>query len=133
MTVYKGDNTWDSFIFQFKRTAKRYDWSSRKKADRLVDCLGGKALEYVRELHLERDFKQMEKKLTRRFGVKDAPGTVRRELALLKQEESETLEEFSQRVHFKVMDGFPGAKERTVNSLLWNNFSKGVKTERLHQ
>ena len=90
MTIYKGDNTWDSFIFQFKRTAKRYDWSSRKKADRLVDCLGGKALEYVSELHLERDFRQMVKKLTRRFGVKDAPGTVRRELPLLKQEETET-------------------------------------------
>ena len=125
MTIYKGDNTWDSFIFQFKRTAKRYDWSSRKKADRLVDCLGGKALEYVRELHLERDFKQMVKKLTRRFGVKDAPGTVRRELALLKQEETETLEEFSQRVHFKVMDGFPGAKERTIEQLAVEHFLKG--------
>ena len=127
MTVYKGDNTWDSFIFQFKRTAKRYDWSSRKKADRLVDCLGGKALEYVRELHLERDFKQMVKKLTRRFGVKDAPGTVRRELALLKQEETETLEEFSQRVHFRVMDGFPGAKERTIEQLAVEHFLKGCK------
>ena len=125
MTVYKGDNTWDSFIFQFKRTAKRYDWSSKKKADRLVDCLGGKALEYVRELHLERDFKQMVKKLTRRFGVKDAPGTVRREIALLKQEESETLEEFSQRVHFKVMDGFPGAKKRTIEQLAVEHFLKG--------
>ena len=125
MTVYKGDNTWDSFIFQFKRTAKRYDWSSRKKADRLVDCLGGKALEYVRELHLERDFKRMVKKLTRRFGVKDAPGTVRREIALLKQEESETLEEFSQRVHFKVMDEFPGAKERTIEQLAVEHFLKG--------
>ena len=125
MTICKGDDTWDSFIFQFKRTAKRYDWSSRKKADRLVDCLGGKALEYVRELHLERDFKQMEKKLTRRFDVKDAPGTVCRELVLLKQEESETLEEFSQRVHFKVMDGFPGAKERTIEQLAVEHFLKG--------
>ena len=127
MTIYKGDNTWDSFIFQFKRTAKRYDWSSRKKADRLVDCLGGKALEYVRELHLERDFRQMVKKLTRRFGVKDAPGTVRRELPLLKQEETETLEEFSQRVHFRVMDGFPGAKERTIEQLAVEHFLKGCK------
>ena len=114
-----------SFIFQLKRTAKRYDWSSRKKADRLVDCLGGKALEYVRELHLQRDFKQMVKKLTRRFGVKDAPDTVRRELPLLKQEETETLEEFSQRVHFKVMDGFPGAKERTIEQLAVEHFLKG--------
>ena len=125
MTVYKGDNTWDSFIFQFKRTAKRYDWSSKKKADRLVNCLGGKALEYVRDLHVERDFRQMVKKLTRRFGVKDAPGTVRRELPLLKQEETETLEEFSQRVHFKVMDEFPGAKERTIEQLAVEHFLKG--------
>ena len=63
MTIYKGDDTWDSFIFKFKRTAKRYDWSSRKKADRLLDCLGGKALQYVRELHLERDFNPLSPKI----------------------------------------------------------------------
>ena len=129
MTMYKGDNSWDSFIFQFKRTAKRYDWSSRKKADRLVDCLGEKALEYVRELHLERDFKGMVKKLTRRFGVKDAPGTVHRELALLKQEESETLEESTLRLW---LDSKEQRKE-LLSSLQWNTFSKGVQTEKLHQ
>ena len=50
MTVFKGDKTWDSFIFQFERVDDRCGWSSRKQAEKLVDCLGGKALEYVREL-----------------------------------------------------------------------------------
>ena len=59
MTVFKGDKTWDSFIFQFERVADRCGWSSRKQAEKLVDCLGGKALEYVRELQLEEDYKRM--------------------------------------------------------------------------
>ena len=59
--------------------------------------------------------------------MKDASGTVRRELPLLKQKETETLEEFSQPVHFKVMDGFPGAKERTIEQLEVEHFLKGCK------
>ena len=59
MAVFKCDKTWDSFIFQFERVADRCGWSSRKQAEKLVDCLGGKALEYVRELRLEEDFTRM--------------------------------------------------------------------------
>ena len=70
----------------------------------------------------------MVKKLTRRFGVKDAQGTVHRELALLKQEESETLEKFNRRVHFKVTDGFTGAKERTIDEqFAVEHFLKGCR------
>ena len=73
----------------------------------------------------------MVKKLTRRFGVKDATCTVCRKLPLLKQEESETLEKFSQRFHFKVMDGFPGTKERTTEQLVvMKHFHKGCKDKK---
>ena len=48
MSVFKGDKTWDPVIFQFERVADRCGWSSRKQAEKLVDCLGGKALEYMR-------------------------------------------------------------------------------------
>ena len=68
---------WPSFVFQFERTATRYNWS---KADRLLDCLDGKALEFVRELRLECDYKVLTRKLGRRFDIRDAPSTVRREL-----------------------------------------------------
>ena len=125
MTVFKGDKTWDSFIFQFERVADRCGWSSRKQAEKLVDCLGGKALEYVRELQLEEDYKRMKRKLAKRFGVKDAPITVRRQLQFLKQEDNETLEEFSQRVHFLVMDGYPGALESTIEQIAVEHFLKG--------
>ena len=125
MTVFKGDKTWDSFIFQFERVADRCGWSSRKQAEKLVDCLGGKALEYVRELRLEEDFTRMKRKLAKRFGVKDAPITVRRQLQFLKQEENESLEEFSQRVHFLVMDGYPGALESTIEQIAVEHFLKG--------
>ena len=60
-----------------------------------------------------------------RFGVKDAPITVRRQLQILKQEENETLEEFSQRVHFLVMNGYPGALESTIEQIAVEHFLKG--------
>ena len=59
----------------------------------------------------------MKRKLAKRFGVKDAPITVRRQLQFLKQEDNETLEEFSQRFHFLVMDGYPGALESTIEQI----------------
>ena len=130
LTVYTGDKSWRTFLFQFERYAHRYRWSDRKKAQRLVDCLGGQVLEYVRQLKIEGDFKVLKAKLTRRFGVKDAPITVRRTLQFLKQGDSETLEEFSQRIQFNVMDGFPGAKEETIEQLSVEHFLKGCIDKR---
>ena len=130
LSIFTGEKNWDGFIYQFERYALRYGWSRRRMAERLVDCLGGKALDYVREMKLEGDFKRLKRKLGKRFGIKEAPITVRRELQYLKQEEKETLNEFSQRVHFQVIDGFPGAKEKTINQLAVEHFLRGCLDKR---
>ena len=44
-------------------------------------------------------------RLTRRFSEKEAPIAARRQLMSLQQKESESLEEFSQRVQFLCMNG----------------------------
>ena len=80
IAAYTGDKNWHSFIYQFERMARKYEWSTRKKGERLIDCLGGKAINYVRELRIGNDFRLLKEKLSRRFGAKDAPITVRRGL-----------------------------------------------------
>ena len=106
------DKTWKPFIYQFERFADRYHWSTRTKADRLKDCLSGKALELVQKMKIGNDYKVLCHKLKKRFGSSDEPITVRRNLQFVKQKEGESLEEFGQRVLFLVMDGLPGAKEK---------------------
>ena len=130
LQVYTGEKSWADFIYQLERYAECYGWSSHKRAEKLVDYLGGKALEYVRELNIGQDFKLMKDKLSKRFGVKDAPITVRRSLPNLQQEELETLEEFGQRVNFLVMDGYPGAREKTIEQISVEYFLRGLLDKR---
>ena len=118
-------STWLSFIFQFEPYADRYNWSSHKKAQRLLDCLTGKALDFIRKLHLENGFKTIKKNLKKRFGATEEPITVRRSLQFVKQTENEKLEEFAQRVLFLVMDGLPGAKQKTVEQIAIEHFLRG--------
>ena len=130
LAAYTGDKNWHSFIYQFERMARKYEWSTRKKGERLIDCLGRKAIDYVRELRIGTDFRLLKEKLSRRFGAKDAPITVRRGLQFIKQEENETLEEYSQRVHFLVMDGYPGAREKTIEHISVEHFLRGCLDKR---
>ena len=125
MTIFSGGKNWDSFIYQLERVGDRFDWSTRKRAERLVDCLSGEALDYVRELHLENDYRRMKRKLGKRFGIKDAPITVRRQLQFIKQDESDSLEAYSQKVMVMVMDGFPGAREKIQEQIAVEHFLKG--------
>ena len=113
-----------SFIFQFEHYADRYNWSSHKKAQRLLDCLTGKALDFIHKLHLENDFKTIKKNLKKRFWVTEEPITVRRSLQFVKQSENEKLEEFAQHVLFLVMDGLPSAKQKTVEQIATEHFPR---------
>ena len=96
----------------------------------MIDCLGGKAIDYVRELRIGNDFRLLKEKLSRRFGAKGAPITVRRGLQFISQEENESLEEYSQRVHFLVMDGYTGAREKTIEHLSVEYFLRGCLDKR---
>ena len=125
LTIFSGGKNWDSFIYQLERVGDRFDWSTRNRAERLVDCLSGEALDYVRELHLENDYRRMKRKLGKRFGIKDAPITVRRQLQFIKQDESDSLEAYSQKVMVMVMDGFPRAREKIQEQIAVEHFLKG--------
>ena len=67
----------------------------------------------------------MKRKLGKRFGIKDAPITVRRQLQFIKQDESDSLEAYSQKVMVMVMDGFPGACEKIQEQIAVQHFLRG--------
>ena len=126
LPLFDGEGNWDSFLFQFKRISKRHKWSERKTKERFLDCLNDKALDFAKELRRS-DFHDLSKKMTRRFSNKDAPVAARRQLQFIKQKETESLQDFSQRVHFMAMEGHPGAKDKTINQIAVESFLRGCK------
>lgn len=129
LKYYSGDQDWNTYKFQFERMAKRHDWSKRKMAERLVDCLEGKALNFVKELNLE-SYHQLTKNLDRRFGAKQGPAAARSELDTIKQYVDETVEDFSQRVHFIVLEGHPAATQQTIDVLAVEAFHRGCRDKK---
>ena len=83
--------------------------------------------------HLERGLKagrllhyrRMKRKLGKRFGIKYTPITVRRQIQFIKQDESDSLEAYSQKVMVMVMDGFPGAREKIQEQIAVEHFLRG--------
>ena len=49
--------------------------------------------------------------------VKDEPVSVRRQLQYVKQFDGETLEEFAERVHFLVMDGYDRCENAVIDQI----------------
>ena len=129
MATYDGDSTWNAFLFQFKRTAKRYGWSKSTKLDRLMMCLRGKAVDFVktRPKRVTTNFKRLVRHMTKRFGRHDPPITARRQLYSAKQKEDETLEEFADRIMELAVDALKGARESLVQSIVADVFLKGIK------
>ena len=85
--------------------------------DKLIDCLTGTALEYANKLDVRDDYKKMRHEMKRRFSNKDAPAAARRNLQYVRQKEGESLEQFSQRVHFLALDAYGSAGSRTIHQM----------------
>ena len=130
MVVYNGTGNWEAFRYQFERIAKRCHWTGKRKTQKLIDCLSDVALEYAHRLKLHDDYDRLVKELERRFKKKDAPSAIRKQLLNVKQTEGEDIEDFSQRVHFLVIDGYPGADPDTIHQIAVEVFLKGCKDKR---
>jgi hypothetical protein len=102
-------------------------WPSSRRLDKLIDCLGGIALEYVNKLDIRRDYFRLCREMKRRFSTKDAPVAARRQVQFCRQSEDETLEQFSQRVHFLVIDGYPTAERKTIQQISVEAFLRGCR------
>ena len=132
MQEFHGESDrWASFKFQFKQAAHSFKWDERTKLDRLLSCLRNKAVEYIqkRPKGTLKDYRKLMKDLQQRYGQKDPPSTSRRQLSYAKQEEAEDLEEYAERVHQLVIDGFPGVDNDNIQLLAVDAFLRGCNNK----
>ena len=115
---------WQGFLFQFRELARAGKWSTREKHDRLLACLKGKAVAYIqsRPRSEQRDYYTLRDTLNKRYGLVELPTTARRQLQSLKQEETETLDDFADRVLIKAAEGFPDVSDQVLQGLAVENF-----------
>ena len=130
LSTFDGDPTqWRSFIFMFEIVAKNYKWSKKERLQKLTECLRGKAVDYLksRPSKVRKTYKSLLKDLEKRFDLAAAPTVLRRQLTGTKQEETETIETFADRVYTLVSDGYPKASDKTIQTLATEVFLSGCK------
>ena len=89
--------------------------------------MGGAALKYISHLGNLNTYRKLKEALAQRFGAKDPPTLLRRQLGSLRQLESETLEEYSERVEVMVRDAYPSATPEVENPLAVETFFRGCR------
>ncbi|KAK3086893.1 hypothetical protein FSP39_025070 [Pinctada imbricata] len=109
MAIFDGKDDWRPFFTQFSHIARRYKWTDEQKLYKLIECLRDKALKYFssRLASDQTNFKQISAELDERFGKKDLPHIIRRQLQDIKQGPDETIEEFADKIQEMTTDGYP--------------------------
>lgn len=82
VSVFAGKSEWKPCYMQFNHIANKYNWDKQQRLDRLIECLRDKALKIVstRQDSVQKDYDVLVQKLNQRFGNKDLPHTIRRQL-----------------------------------------------------
>jgi hypothetical protein len=124
-----GDGDWKSYHLQFVHTATRFEWGELQKLDNFLMCLRGKALKYfsTRPTSVQRDFDTLMDKMAQRFGNKDLPHSIRRQLQDVKQTIEESIEEYAERVQEMATEGYVEASEDIVEMMATEAFLRGCK------
>ena len=129
LPVFDGGHNWNTFLFQFERVAKKYDWEDEEKATRLGESFTGDALDYYSSLpeQVLSDYESLKCRMSSAFGQKDSQAVVRRKLQELKQGPEETVEEFSRRTWKLASGAYINFKEEDIEILAVDAFLKGCK------
>ena len=132
LATFDGKSEWKPYFMQFKHIADKYSWSKKQKLDKLIECLRDKALKYfsTRPESVREDFDLLVQKLNQRFGNRDLPHTVRRQLQDVKQNLEETVEEFSERVLELATYGYLNTPENVVEMVAVDSFLKGCQDKK---
>ena len=127
LSTYDGTNDWKPYQLQFSHTATRFDWDEQQKLDNLLLCLRGKALMFfsTRPASVEKNFTELMDKMNRRFGNKELPHSIRRQLQDVKQLMEENIEEYAERVQEMATDGYVDASEDIVEMMATEAFLRG--------
>lgn len=131
MGTYDGKAEWKPFEMQFERVANRYAWEGTELLDRLVEALRDRALKFFSEqpTSVQNDYTRLKEKMEKRFGKKDAPITVRRQLQELRQNEEDNLEEFAERALELASDGHARATEEVIEDIATEAFLRGCTSK----
>ena len=102
--------------------------------DRPMACLRGKAMDYVfnRPKYLCADYYMLKDMLSQRYNIAELPGTARRQLNTMRQEEQESLEDYADRVLGKVSEAYPNVEEDVAQALGTESFWGAVMIGQLH-
>ncbi|ELU13954.1 hypothetical protein CAPTEDRAFT_199105 [Capitella teleta] len=120
---------WHSFLMQFDRIANRCQWALHVRINRMIECLRGKALNFVATLPewAREDYAELVRRLEARFGRREPPVTVRRKLQDLEQETDETIEEFVEKAQQLAIYGYPDAPMHIIETVAADAFLKGCR------
>lgn len=127
MSKYDGKSDWRPYFLQFTHIANRYNWTPEQRLDKLLELLCDKALKFysVKSKTVQLDYDLLCTKLMDRFGRRDLPHIIRRQLQDLKQDAEETIEEFAERAQEMATDGYPDTPEPFVEIVAIDSFLKG--------
>ena len=127
MSTFDGKSDWKPFFTQFSHIAARYKWTEEQKLDKLIECLRDKALKYFssRPTQDQKNYQKLSTKLEERFGKKDLPHIIRRQLQDIKQDPEESVEEFADKVQDMTADGYPDTPENCKQTVAIDVFLRG--------
>ena len=129
MGTFTGKEDWRPYFLQFCHIANKYEWSDQDRLDKLIECLRDRALKYftTRPKSVQDNYKLTCKKMEERFGCKDLPNVIHRQLQELRQFPEESLEEYAERAQDLAVNGFPGTSDDFIQIVSTDAFLKGCK------
>ena len=77
--------------------------------------------------NLRADYYKLKDMLSQRYNITELPGTARRQLNTMRQEEQEPLEDYADRVLGKVSEAYPNVEEDVAQALSKESFLRGCR------
>ena len=120
---------WENFVFSFEAAINQYQWDRQHRLQRLIECLRGKAVHYIRTLPptTRSSYKRVKMALNERFGADEQPHLARKGLFELRQEPHEKTEDFADRVQEQVGVAFGPHHKSISDDVGVDVFVKGLR------
>ena len=132
MGTFTGKEDRRPYFLQFSHFANICEWSDQDLLDKLVECLRDRALKFftTRPMFVQDNYKLTCKKMEARFGCKDLPQVIRRQLQELLQVPEESLEEYAELAQDLTVDGFPSTSDELIQIVASDTFLRGCQDKR---
>ena len=127
-------DSWEPFLLQLQLMSRSYGWSDSKFRDQLVFALKGEPLYFASHLprHVRENTKRLLSAMTQRFGHRVLAETHRVPLQDIKQEPTESIQQYRARVSQIVSRAYPGIQGTALyESLSVEHMLKGLPNKQL--